>query len=57
MLYLALASLSCALIATLAGYTAVAVVLAQVGEILFVFSALVLRDSNSRHEALAAALG
>lgn len=57
MLYIALASLSCALAATLLGYAAAAVVLAQLGEIMFVFAALSARSSESRNEALAAALG
>lgn len=55
MLYFALASLSCALAATLLGYAALAVVLAQVGEIMFVFSALLPRNDAMRQEAMVAA--
>lgn len=57
MLYFALTSLSCALAATLFGYGAAAIIFAQLGEIMFVFAALNSRQPESRHEALAAALG
>ncbi len=57
MLYIALASLSFALGATLLGYAAAAVILAQLGEIMFVFAALSSRSAESRNEALAVALG
>ncbi|MES2791485.1 MAG: hypothetical protein V4719_17845 [Planctomycetota bacterium] len=57
MLYFALASLSCALVATLLGYAGAAVVFAQLGEVLFVVAALAVRDSGTRTEAMAAAMG
>lgn len=55
MLYVALASLSCALAATLLGYAALAIIFAQIGEIMFVFSALLPRNATVRQEAMVAA--
>jgi uncharacterized membrane protein YtjA (UPF0391 family) len=57
MLYFALTSLTCALAATLLGYSSVAIALAQLGELLFVCSALMGRQANARAGAMAPAMG